>query len=98
MTGTTGPTSPKPKSPFPISSLFSPSAFGLGDPNQNDNEKNEQQPPMSPTIMGILDRMAMHDIPQTFANPNPERPLLRLANQDMALKAGTPWFDKTSPF
>ncbi|WWC85585.1 uncharacterized protein L201_000449 [Kwoniella dendrophila CBS 6074] len=98
MTGTAGPASPKGKSPFPISSLFSPSAFGIGNSNPDDSVNDEQQPPMSPTIMGILDRMAMHDIPQTFSNPNPERPLLRLANQDMMMKAGAPWFDKTSPF
>lgn len=38
--------------------------------------------------MSILDAMAMHDVPQTKANPNPERPLLRLDHGAMLIKAG----------
>nr|XP_019048500.1 hypothetical protein I302_02272 [Kwoniella bestiolae CBS 10118]OCF27430.1 hypothetical protein I302_02272 [Kwoniella bestiolae CBS 10118] len=101
MQGTTGPgTSPKAQSPFPISSLFSPSAFGIGtnSPDNANDENDQQQPPMSPSILGILDQMAMHEVPQTLSNPNPERPLLRLDNQDMYVRAGQEWFDKTSPF
>ncbi|WWC97388.1 hypothetical protein V866_004267 [Kwoniella sp. B9012] len=101
MNGTTGPgTSPKPQSPFPLSSLFSPSAFGITNTDSNDSSggNTQQSTPMSPTILGILDQMAMYEVPQTLENPNPERPLLRLANEEMNLRAGQEWFDKTSPF
>ncbi|OCF59978.1 hypothetical protein L486_02651 [Kwoniella mangroviensis CBS 10435] len=101
MNGTTGPsTSPKTQSPFPLSSLFSPSAFGITNTDSNDSSggNTQQSTPMSPTILSILDQMAMYEVPQTLENPNPERPLLRLANEEMNMRAGQEWFDKTSPF
>lgn len=39
-------------------------------------------------VMSILDQLAMMDTPQTKANPNPERPLLRLAHRDMLASVG----------
>ncbi|OCF33207.1 hypothetical protein I316_05252 [Kwoniella heveanensis BCC8398] len=91
---------PRPNSPFPLAQLFSPSAFGITLPNANDNNANtdsEVQPP-SPSVMAFLTQLAMHEVPATINNPNPERPLLRLASAEMLTRAGTEWFDKSSPF
>lgn len=79
-------TSPKPLSPFPLSSLFSPSTLGITSlPNGHgvtgDDESNE-------AVMSILDQLAMYDIPQTRTNPNPERPLLRVESLDVLSRAG----------
>ncbi|WRT63453.1 uncharacterized protein IL334_000358 [Kwoniella shivajii] len=104
MSGTAGSghtgNSPKPSSPFPLSTLFSPSAFGMIPPTPDETypENSEQPVPMSPTLKGILDQMAMYEVPQTLSNPNPERPLLRMDNDLMYKTAGQEWFDKTSPF
>lgn len=39
-------------------------------------------------VAAILNQIAMNDVPETRANPNPERPLLRLANQDLVNRSG----------
>ncbi|ORY31969.1 hypothetical protein BCR39DRAFT_524873 [Naematelia encephala] len=80
--------SPKPLSPFPISSLFSPSAFGipsLPDPNATNGDGDDEA---NADIYTLLNQLAAYDVPQTRSNPNPERPLLRLAHRDMVMRAG----------
>ncbi|WVQ93879.1 hypothetical protein IAU59_000957 [Kwoniella sp. CBS 9459] len=96
--------SPRPNSPFPLAQLFSPSAFGITLPGANDTNKAddnanaEGDAPMSPGVMAFLTQLAKHDVPATLNNPNPERPLLRLASAEMLSRAGAEWFDKSSPF
>ncbi|WVF66257.1 hypothetical protein IAT40_000997 [Kwoniella sp. CBS 6097] len=96
---------PRPTSPFPLAQLFSPSAFGITLPNTNDSNKTDNNEaaegeisPPSPGVMAFLTQLAMYDVPATVNNPNPERPLLRLASADMLSRAGSEWFDKSSPF
>jgi len=48
----------------------------------HDDESNE-------AVMNILDQLAMFDQPQLRTNPNPERPLLRVAHSDVICRAGT---------
>lgn len=38
--------------------------------------------------MNLLNQIAKYEVPQTRANPNPERPLLRLAHEEMMMRAG----------
>jgi hypothetical protein len=48
--------------------------------------------------MSILDQLAMFDVPQTKSNMNPERPMLRIANGDLAMRQGRELDDRNSPF
>jgi hypothetical protein len=75
----------QPLSPFPFSSFISPSAFGLplpADESQSNNEPNEG------AVKSLLDMLAMYDTPETKANPNPERPLLRIHHSGIMDLAG----------
>ena len=47
--------------------------------------------------MYILNQLAQYEVPQTKANPNPERPLLRLDHQALMSRAG-PEIAKDSRF
>jgi hypothetical protein len=91
--------SPKPQSPYPLSSLFSPSVFGMPpffnppNPNNHDGTENET----NQAVMTILDQLAMYEVPQTRTNPNPERPLLRVENDGRLNRAG-PEVSPTSRF
>ncbi|WWD22281.1 hypothetical protein CI109_106772 [Kwoniella shandongensis] len=91
-----GNSSSGPLSPFLISSLFSPSAVGNG--SATPTATNNENAPASPTIMNILEQLAMNEMPQTITNPNPERPLLRLESSNMSALAGGEWGDKHSRF
>ena len=82
--------SPRPVSPFPLSSMFSPSTFGLEALNGGEDENQE-------SIMAILEQLQAYDRPQTRNSPNPERPLLRLDHTDIFFKAG-PEISRTSKF
>lgn len=48
-------------------------------------------------VMTILNQLAQYDVPQTKANPNPERPLLRVFHDDLMRRAG-PEVDPDSRF
>lgn len=82
--------SPKPLSPFPLSSLFSPSVFGMPSLPAH-NGTDEDGVDMSETnqaVLSILDQLAMYDVPETRTTPNPERPLLRLEHTDLFSRQG----------
>jgi len=57
-------------------------------PNGSNGMTNSIEEESSQAVMSILDQLAMYDIPQTRINPNPERPLLRLAHSDLMAKTG----------
>jgi hypothetical protein len=54
----------------------------------NANNGNNMFTPANPFVAAMLSTLAMNDVPETLGNPNPERPLLRLANRDMVIRAG----------
>lgn len=90
---------PLQNTPFSISSLFSPSAHGISsdfanNSTSNNNNSNRQD---SPNVLHILEQLAMYEVPQTAANPNPERPLLRVHHAEIATLAGEE-IDKGSRF
>ncbi|KAL1409624.1 hypothetical protein Q8F55_003619 [Vanrija albida] len=106
----------RPLSPFNISSLFSPSAFGVanlpspgallsndttamaiaaaasaafggtGTNDQSNNNDAVQQ--ANQVVSAILEQLAANETPETKANPNPERPLLRLASKEIQFRSG----------
>ncbi|ODN97010.1 hypothetical protein I350_07988 [Cryptococcus amylolentus CBS 6273] len=80
---------------FPMTSLFSPSALNASLGGSSNDGSSEQA--STPHILHILEQLAKYEVPQTIANPNPERPLLRLDHAAMALQAGEA-FDKDSRF
>lgn len=51
--------------------------------NQNDAVAQANQ-----VVASILEQLAMNDVPETRANPNPERPLLRLASKEILIRGG----------
>lgn len=81
----------QPASPFNFNKLFSAASFPVT-PVAADSEENngyvltEQE--TNQAVMRILNQMALHEVPQTKANPNPERPLLRLWHGEMLQRAG----------
>ena len=83
----------KPASPFPLNAFLSPSAFAFGSEDtpaggligQTENQTSEEA---SQAVMNLLNQIAKYEVPQTRANPNPERPLLRLAHEEMMMRAG----------
>jgi len=83
----------KPASPFPLNAFLSPSAFAFGSDDtatggvngQNENQTSEEA---SQAVMNLLNQIAKYEVPQTRANPNPERPLLRLAHSELLMRAG----------
>ncbi|KAK4686104.1 hypothetical protein P7C73_g4026, partial [Tremellales sp. Uapishka_1] len=89
-------TSPRPISPFPLS-LFSPSTFGLPHltPNLTANSDADSNNEHNDAMRSILETLAMYDVPQSRNNPNPERPLLRVAHSDLYLRAGSPVSEKS---
>ena len=52
------------------------------------NELNASEEESNQAVMSILDQWSMYDNPQTRVNPNPERPLLRLAHSEVVAKHG----------
>ena len=52
-------------------------------PNVPPNEDESNQ-----AVQSIIEQLAMYDVPETRINPNPERPLLRLAHSEMTIRAG----------
>jgi hypothetical protein len=64
---------------------FSPSTFGLALAGENDHGQDLSQ---DPDVKSILDQLALWDAPETKANPNPERPLLRLDWAHKMMRAG----------
>lgn len=109
----------RPLSPFNISSLFSPSAFGVASlpspgallsndttalaiaaaasaafhtvPTGNDqsgNNSNDAVQQANQVVSAILEQLAANETPETKANPNPERPLLRLASKEIQFRSG----------
>ncbi|ADV24752.1 C2H2 zinc finger protein Zas1A [Cryptococcus gattii E566] len=89
---------PPQNTPFPISSLFSPSAYGISSDFANGStSNNDNNRPDSPNVLHILEQLAMYEVPQTAANPNPERPLLRVHHAEIATLAGE-GIDKGSRF
>lgn len=97
----------KPASPFPLSSLFSPSLFNLpslpplSHQTTTSDESSPDEPifdPNSPTVMNILDQLAMYEVPQTKINTNPERPLIRIGNQAVYDRQGMSVLNPESRF
>ncbi|RXK37673.1 hypothetical protein M231_05085 [Tremella mesenterica] len=90
--------SPRPTSPFPLSSLFSPSAFGLSllegaaQPSTESDEDNNQ------TVMSILESLSKYEVPQTRVNPNPERPILRIDNASYRNRMGEEPLNRSGKF
>lgn len=62
-----------------------------------DAENKQQQAALQQHAMSILDQLAMLDVPQTKANPNPERPLIRIDQAHVAAQQGLE-VDPNSPF
>lgn len=50
--------------------------------------KDKQQADANQVVAAILEQLAKNEVPETRGNPNPERPLLRLASRDVVVKAG----------
>jgi hypothetical protein len=89
-------------SPFSLSPFFSPSAFidtTLDDPATIGQPiaVGENSDDTTQAVMYVLNQLAQYEIPQTKANPNPERPLLRLDHQALLSRAG-PEIAKDSRF
>lgn len=63
-----------------------------GEQQQNQQQQQTQQQPqrnVNDVVARILEQLAMNDVPETRANPNPERPLLRLANKEIVIRSGS---------
>jgi len=80
-------------SPFNLASFFPQSAFAnavddtsssVGLPIANGENPDDT----SQAVMYILNQLSQYEMPQTRANPNPERPLLRLDHQALMARAG----------
>ena len=56
--------------------------------NPTNTNANNAFAQSNPFVAALLNQLAMNDVPETLANPNPERPLLRLANKDLVIRAG----------
>ncbi|WVQ76431.1 hypothetical protein IAR50_006098 [Cryptococcus sp. DSM 104548] len=82
---------------FPMTSLFSPSALNTSLTGTSSGNDNSTEQASTPNILRILEQLAMYEVPQTLANPNPERPLLRLDHAAMEQRAGEA-FDRDSRF
>ncbi|WVO17669.1 hypothetical protein L204_105366 [Cryptococcus depauperatus] len=65
--------------------------------NGNHMYQEDQNESSTPNGLNILEQLAQMDIPQTAANPNPERPLLRVDHAMMILRAGEE-YDRNSRF
>ena len=88
-------TLPRPASPFGFSNLFSSPNFGMAQ-LQGDGQADEDE--TSRAVMSILDQLSQYDIPQSKANPNPERPILRVDHESLWDRAGLEMHDKNSRF
>ena len=70
---------------FPLLNLISPSVVNSYLAAAAEGDENQE---LTQVVLTALQYASMHHIPQTGANPNPERPLLRLANEEIANRAG----------
>lgn len=56
---------------------------------QPQQQQQQQQKVTNDVVARILEQLAMNEVPETRANPNPERPLLRLANKEIVIRSGS---------
>ena len=66
--------------------------------NSNGSSPEDEDAVNNAAVMSILDQLAMYDVPQTWNNLNPERPLIRIEKSYMKLRQGNEIEDKNSPF
>lgn len=53
-----------------------------------EQQQQQQQSEANQVVAAILEQLAKNDVPETKGNPNPERPLLRLASKEVVVRAG----------
>jgi hypothetical protein len=66
----------------------SPNIITLNNPPPHGTVNTAAATHPNPFVAALLNQLAMNDVPETLANPNPERPLLRLASKDIQIRAG----------
>jgi hypothetical protein len=67
-------------------------------PGAANGAETEEEEANNAAVMSILDQLAVYDVPQTTGNMNPERPLIRIAHQHLAIREGSEIDDRNSPF